>query len=136
MFEIECPHCRKNNKIRLPENAECRHCKNSLDEYRFSSKSLVKPILATSATALFAGSVIGYVVEDRLDIVRYRPELEFAIISQCSNSGTTYLSKTKFERYIRICSCALEKTMKEIGYKNTIDNELSIVFGEKLSECK
>lgn len=38
MIRIECPHCNKDNCVRLPENAECRHCKRSLNGHSFNAK--------------------------------------------------------------------------------------------------
>lgn len=135
MIEIECPHCNKHNAIRLPENATCRHCKCSFDERVFSPTSL-KTIMKSGTVALLAGSAIGYFVEDKLDAIRYKPEFEFAIISQCANSRNSYIPEIQLQRNIYRCSCALEKTMKEVGYKYNIDEQLSESFRKNLLLCK
>lgn len=83
------------------------------------------------------GSGIGYIVENTLDDVRYRPEFEFAIISLCAGIQTSkYISEYILQNNIHRCSCALEKTMQKIGYKDSIDSELKDAFKDALLECK
>lgn len=137
MIKIECPYCNKDNGVRLPENAECRHCKRSLDEKSFYSKSSKKSVLLGASALLLAGSGIGYIAENKLDDVRYRPEFEFAIISQCAGiKPPKYIPESTLQRNIHRCSCALEKTMQKTGYKDSFDLELQEAFRNSLLECK
>lgn len=137
MIKIECPYCKKDNGVRLPENAECRHCKKSLNEHSFNAAVSKKSMLTAVSVSLLVGSGVGYIVENKLDDVRYRPEFEFAIISQCANiKEARYILESTLQKNIHRCSCALEKTIQKIGYKHSIDSELKEAFKNSLLECK
>lgn len=137
MIKIECPHCKELNGIRLPENAECRHCKKSIDENVFSRRFGTIKAKTAGIALLASGAIIGYIVEDKLDQVRFPIQLEYAIINECAKSHTSYfLSEKELLRNIDICTCALEKTSKDIGYKNDLDNELFSSFNKYYHLCK
>ncbi|OOF43802.1 hypothetical protein BKK51_10820 [Rodentibacter trehalosifermentans] len=134
-MKITCPHCEIKNDIEFSENIKCRCCEKSFTGYSFSIRKITKPIMAGASALLVTGGIIGYKVENSLDQIRYSPKFEYAIINQCANPNNRYLSNRELERNIEICSCTLEKTIKEVGYKNEIDNELIDSFTKNLVMC-
>lgn len=95
-----------------------------------------KSTVKTMGAVLLAGGVIGYIVENQLDSVRYPIRVEHAIISQCVNSIDRYPSERMLQKNIEICICSLEKATKDIGYKSDIDDELVESFNKHFSFCK
>lgn len=132
MIKLECPYCKKDNGIKLPENAECRHCKRSIDNYSFKNGIFNATNLKMSATLLVGGMITGYVVENILDEARYPVVFEYNLINQCAGKGSYYNNS----RNIELCSCALENTMKEVGAKKKIDEIWKSSFRNNLEKCR
>ncbi|OOF88837.1 hypothetical protein BKG94_04465 [Rodentibacter ratti] len=135
-MKITCPHCQVKNDIEFANHIKCKCCQKSFQGYSYSIRAITKPIMAGASALLVAGGIIGYQVENSLDQVRYSPMFEYAIINQCANPDSRYLSKKELERKIEICSCTLEKTMKKVGYKEQVDDELIQSFSYHLRLCE
>lgn len=137
IMKIICPHCKTKNNIEYAENIRCQCCQKSFKDYTYNIKAISKPIIAGASAILVAGGLIGYSVENYLDQIRYPIEFEYAIVTQCANpKGSGYLREKELQTHIQICSCALEKTLNEVGYKEVIDQEFSLSFRNNLGKCR
>lgn len=135
-MKIECPYCQNNTSIEYAEHICCNHCKRSLKDYDY--KPIKNKQIALLAASLVAGGAIaGYLIEDAFDQIRYSPQFEYQIITQCANpQNRSYLRESVLQKNIFICSCALEKTIKNIGYKERIDQEFRVSFEKNLRACE
>lgn len=93
-------------------NICCNHCKCSLKDYDYKPIQN-KRIALLSATLVARGAIAEYIIEDAFDQIRYSPQFEYQIITQCANpQNRSYLRESILQNNIFICSCALEKQLK------------------------
>lgn len=136
-MKIVCPNCNESNEIEFAEHIKCKCCNKSFKDRTYSIKTITKPMIASASAVLVAGSIIGYTVENLLDEVRYPLHFEYSIITQCANPNNNgYMQQSVLQRNINICICALDKTIKDVGYKQEIDEELRTSFRNNLDVCK
>ncbi|WP_310441417.1 hypothetical protein [Sulfurimonas sp.] len=112
-FDIECPHCLKDNKINLSKNIKCKHCEKPLIGERY-----IKPIISTFATILI-GAGIGMTADGYLNINRASVLTEYKMMKTCIYRFGNY--KTVRDN----CACAVESML------GIVDAQKARLYGEK-----
>lgn len=107
---LECPHCKKDNKIIL-KNTNCEKCEKSFSGIKF--KKAAASILMTGL--LVSSGFFGY-KQYQKNSHRYPTSVEFSIIDNCV-SGSGYIIPREYLSYkLNICMYSLEKAQKYISY--------------------
>lgn len=135
-MHIECPSCSTNNKIEFGENILCSACKKTFAGHSY--KKLKKPLIS-AATALIIGAYGGYKADQYFfDDHRYPLNVEYELVDDCVNSSGGLMIQYNQVRKTMICTCALEKTMKEISYKELNKSESVFLtrFRGNLASCR
>lgn len=129
-MKIICPHCKTKNSIEFSEHIKCHHCDKSFKGYLYRVKAISKPAVVTT---VIVGGIASQQIESIFENNRYSPEIEYSIISNCTNSSNEYLSRWNLEKNLKICVCALKKTMNQVEFE---DSNMKYVFRESLRKCK
>ncbi len=132
-MQIECPSCSTANKIEYAENIICQKCKKNFLGYIFKKKAFI-----SASTAFVAGILGTYHIEKYIyDTHRYPIKFEYEAIDACINSSNSVLDRATYQSKALICICAMEKTSKEISYKEVKGNGsiFPIHFRRSISTC-
>ena len=132
-IEIECPHCKKENFIKLSSNIHCKHCHATLMQEGYQRKKLYGKFLATTMLSLAIG---GCVVIDK-EFIRYPIEEEYKIINSCITSNKMLQSKENYLKQSKICFCAFMLTEKHITFLEYQMNENAFLskFSVNIDKC-
>lgn len=134
-MHIECPSCSTDNKIEFGENIVCSECKESFAGHSY--KKFKKPLISAT-TALFIGAFGTYKADQIFfEDQRYPLSVEYELIDSCVNSSRTLMNSYRLVEKTTVCVCALEKTMKEVSYKELKKNESEFLthFRNSITSC-
>lgn len=134
-MEIQCPSCEADNTVEFGENITCSECDKSFAGHYY--KKFKKPLVSATA-ALFIGALGAYKVDQIFfEDQRYPSLVEYEIIDTCVNSSVLVRNTSRQVDKIRVCACALDKTMEEISYKELDKSESEFLtrFRESISAC-
>lgn len=107
---LECPHCKKDNKINI-ENTNCEKCDKSFSGIKF--RKAAASILMTGL--LVSSGVFGY-KQYQKNSHRYPTRVEFSIIDQCVAGSGQIIPREYVNRKFEICIYSLEKSQENISY--------------------
>lgn len=130
-IELECPHCSKDNTIKLLDDIKCNHCNKKLIGYKYKS------VIMSAMTAIILGAGGTYFIKEKFEENRYPISIEHEIISSCISSDRTVLEKNHYRKKELICICALDKTQEELNYNDYQEkgNAFYSIFEKKAKEC-
>ena len=134
-MQIECPSCATDNKIEFGENIICNECKKTFAGHSY--KKFKKPLLSTTA-ALAIGAFGAYQIDQVFfEDQRYPLNVEYELIDSCVNSSRKPMYSDQKIQKTQTCVCALEKTMKEVNYKDLKKSESVFLtrFRSSLTSC-
>ena len=132
-IEIECPHCKKENLIKLSSDIHCKHCHATLMQVGYQRKKLYGKFLATTMLSLAVGN--GVVIDK--EFIRYPIEEEYKIINSCITLNETPQSKENYLKQSEICFCAFSLTEKHVTFiEYQMNNkEFSSKFRTNIAKC-
>lgn len=133
-MQIECPHCSTENTIEFGENIKCYECEQSFAGYLY--KKFKKPIVGAT-TALLIGGFGSYKVGTFFEKNRYPINIEYELIDTCINGYNQLLSRQSKIQKANTCICTLDKTMRNISYKDIEKSEpkFSARFHKNMMHC-
>lgn len=117
LLEIECPHCQKENEIKLSTEINCKECNKSLLGSKYKS------FLFSTATVLTLGAGAGAIGDSYFNINRASVKTEYKMMKQCIDIYG-YSSNVR-----DTCACAVE------SMAGIVDAQKARLYGSKwLSE--
>lgn len=131
-MQIVCPHCSSTNNIKYAENITCGKCKKTLTGHLY--KRFSKPLIsATTALVIGAYGTWQFVAE-----TRYPVDVEYELVDACINASQNSMDSARRIYKTQICVCALEKTMKEVSYKEMkrSESEFQTRFRAGVTSCR
>lgn len=135
-MHIECPSCSANNEIEFSNNILCHSCNKTFSGHSY--KKFKKPLLSAT-TALIIGMYSGYKADQYfLQDQRYPLKVEYELVDNCINSSSVLMTQYYQVEKSKVCTCALEETMKTISYKELVENESGFLtrFRGNLASCR
>ncbi len=127
VLEVECPHCEKENEIKLSSEINCKECNKSLLGSKYKS------FLFSTATVLALGAGGGAIGDSYLNINRASVKTEYKMMKQCIDS---YGYSTRVRD---TCSCAVESMAGIVDAQKARlygTDWLSEVLNDKYQSCK
>ncbi len=112
-FELECPHCYKENTIRVAASQTCKHCDEPLVGEKY------KKVILSAMTVLALGGGAGVIVDDYIGLYRNSVATEYKMVKKCIDRHGTRKSVRNN------CFCAVE------SMTGILDSVKAKVIGEE-----
>lgn len=127
LLEVECPHCSKENEIKLSSEINCKECNKSLLGNKYKS------FIFSATTVLTLGAGLGLISDSYLNINRASVKTEYKMMKQCINSyGNSATVRDT-------CFCAVESMAGIVDAQKARlygSNWLSDVLDDKYRSCR
>lgn len=149
-MKMHCPYCHEVHPVTDSEFLKCQKCDHHLGGETYQpeySRAIPEPSDEKSKKAVKIASVIVFAssvatathyLDDYL-YYRYPTAFEYNIISQCSHNSRWESNSRDINKRIQRCTCALEKTMREVSYTEVNENasQFASIFKQHLeNQCR
>lgn len=111
-FQLVCPECDKNTKVKTENGGLCNHCETPFKGLVFKKK---KYFTKAQGLLLVSGAITGAVAMESIENERLAYESEFVLMTACVNEDGKTVNQIELDRRIEQCSCAVKSAVNEIG---------------------
>jgi hypothetical protein len=131
-FDIECPHCQKNNTIKLHKTNKCKHCDKPLGGEKYTKQ------IISVMSAIIIGGVSGVIIDGYAHVYRASVKTEYKMMKTCideRSDGDTYHDKKIRDQ----CACAVEQLSGVLDAERVRiygEYKLSMMLDEAYQNCK